>query len=315
MSPDVSADALIDMLCDWTEEAVPELLLSDLDAVREDATPRLLVALDRLLDAIKRNTPLLDTRLDSLADFAMYKLAEWGEADAFEPLLGLCRQDEERLEEWLGDIIPIDMPWMLAATCNGRIEALQALATDPEAAGPVRWIALDALITLQVHGLWPRDTYIEWLLPQLRAVHDDPHGAAEDWCGALVSAAIDLQLDDQLPLLRDLCNSGKVDEALCDADSLDDEFAARAAMSPEEVEERFALHARAAERMDWLPRFGDEDEHDHLHDHEHEHEHDEHYIDPDLVPATFVREQPKVGRNDPCPCGSGLKYKKCCLNA
>ena len=21
---------------------------------------------------------------------------------------------------------------------------------------------------------------------------------------------------------------------------------------------------------------------------------------------------PKVGRNDPCPCGSGLKYKKCC---
>ena len=22
----------------------------------------------------------------------------------------------------------------------------------------------------------------------------------------------------------------------------------------------------------------------------------------------------KVGRNDPCPCGSGMKYKKCCLN-
>jgi preprotein translocase subunit SecA len=24
-----------------------------------------------------------------------------------------------------------------------------------------------------------------------------------------------------------------------------------------------------------------------------------------------VRTQPKVGRNDPCPCGSGKKYKKC----
>jgi len=24
------------------------------------------------------------------------------------------------------------------------------------------------------------------------------------------------------------------------------------------------------------------------------------------------REQPKIGRNDPCPCGSGKKYKKCC---
>jgi len=27
---------------------------------------------------------------------------------------------------------------------------------------------------------------------------------------------------------------------------------------------------------------------------------------------TFVRNTPKVGRNDPCPCGSGKKYKKCC---
>jgi SEC-C motif-containing protein len=26
----------------------------------------------------------------------------------------------------------------------------------------------------------------------------------------------------------------------------------------------------------------------------------------------FKRETPKVGRNDPCPCGSGKKYKKCC---
>jgi len=29
-------------------------------------------------------------------------------------------------------------------------------------------------------------------------------------------------------------------------------------------------------------------------------------------PSTFARETPKVGRNDPCPCGSGRKFKKCC---
>ncbi len=28
--------------------------------------------------------------------------------------------------------------------------------------------------------------------------------------------------------------------------------------------------------------------------------------------ATVVHEKPKVGRNDPCPCGSGKKYKRCC---
>jgi preprotein translocase subunit SecA len=28
--------------------------------------------------------------------------------------------------------------------------------------------------------------------------------------------------------------------------------------------------------------------------------------------ARPVRSGPKVGRNDPCPCGSGKKYKQCC---
>ncbi len=29
--------------------------------------------------------------------------------------------------------------------------------------------------------------------------------------------------------------------------------------------------------------------------------------------TTFVREGKKVGRNDPCPCGSGRKFKQCCM--
>ena len=32
----------------------------------------------------------------------------------------------------------------------------------------------------------------------------------------------------------------------------------------------------------------------------------------DSKSETFRRENKKVGRNDPCPCGSGKKYKKCC---
>ena len=29
---------------------------------------------------------------------------------------------------------------------------------------------------------------------------------------------------------------------------------------------------------------------------------------------TLVRRVPKIGRNEKCPCGSGIKFKKCCLN-
>ena len=31
-----------------------------------------------------------------------------------------------------------------------------------------------------------------------------------------------------------------------------------------------------------------------------------------IGPEPVRREEPKVGRNDPCPCGSGKKHKKCC---
>ena len=58
------------------------------------------------------------------------------------------------------------------------------------------------------------------------------------------------------------------------------------------------------------------EQHDHEHDHSHMHEH---VHGPDCThdhehagPRPYVREQPKVGRNDPCVCGSGKKFKKCC---
>ncbi|WP_417389752.1 SEC-C metal-binding domain-containing protein [Gimesia sp.] len=35
---------------------------------------------------------------------------------------------------------------------------------------------------------------------------------------------------------------------------------------------------------------------------------------PAYFPNTIIRQEARIGRNDPCPCGSGKKYKKCCLN-
>jgi preprotein translocase subunit SecA len=33
--------------------------------------------------------------------------------------------------------------------------------------------------------------------------------------------------------------------------------------------------------------------------------------EPPAKPETFVRQDKKVGRNEPCPCGSGKKFKHC----
>lgn len=52
-------------------------------------------------------------------------------------------------------------------------------------------------------------------------------------------------------------------------------------------------------------------DHGHVHGPGCNHDHDHHHA----PMAPVVRGHRKVGRNDPCPCGSGKKYKKCCLNA
>ena len=59
----------------------------------------------------------------------------------------------------------------------------------------------------------------------------------------------------------------------------------------EEAAIKDSLNARA-ERYDLDPVFGDEGEL--------------------LLDAPVAAASVKVGRNEPCPCGSGKKYKKCC---
>ncbi len=53
---------------------------------------------------------------------------------------------------------------------------------------------------------------------------------------------------------------------------------------------------------------GKEKEHLHAPDEKHESE-----VEKPAEPAEY-HAGPKVGRNDSCPCGSGKKYKKCCLS-
>jgi uncharacterized protein len=38
-----------------------------------------------------------------------------------------------------------------------------------------------------------------------------------------------------------------------------------------------------------------------------------HRTQPPAMPAVAPENALRVGRNDPCPCGSGRKYKNCCL--
>ncbi len=80
------------------------------------------------------------------------------------------------------------------------------------------------------------------------------------------------------------------------------EFVASYLQNGEEIEHHEVSKFRKNDKGQWLFVDGDSHTHEGGHGHDHHHHH---------KPATVVREGPKVGRNDPCPCGSGKKFKKC----
>lgn len=82
------------------------------------------------------------------------------------------------------------------------------------------------------------------------------------------------------------------------------EFVATYEQNGEGIDHHEVSTFRKDEKGQWY--FVDGDSHTHGAG-ESEHHHHHH-----TRPQTVVREEPKVGRNDPCPCGSGKKYKKCC---
>ena len=77
------------------------------------------------------------------------------------------------------------------------------------------------------------------------------------------------------------------------------EFTATFEQKGEMIEHHEVSQFRKNEKGEWFFVDGDA----------HTHKHGEGHHSPQ---ETVTREAPKVGRNDPCPCGSEKKYKKCC---
>ncbi len=79
------------------------------------------------------------------------------------------------------------------------------------------------------------------------------------------------------------------------------EFVATYEYKGEGLDHHEVAQFKKNENGEWL--FVDGESHTHGEGQTHEHH---------ARPVTVQRESPKIGRNDPCICGSGKKYKKCC---
>ncbi len=93
------------------------------------------------------------------------------------------------------------------------------------------------------------------------------------------------------------------------------EFAEWDAAERMDIELRRKLRAESIERYragEAAEEFDDEDGDEFDDEYDDDEFSDDEDFDVSVPKPTFVRETARVGRNDPCPCGSGKKFKKCC---
>jgi hypothetical protein len=272
---------------------------------------------DRFLDVLRRLSGNLPKSDHDLANFAIYLAAQAREPLAF-PLLCVAARHPKRLDTVLGDGVTEDLEAIFVRTYDGDIDSLKSVVEATNADDYVREAALSALVTLAVDGLIPRETmrdYVGWLFENLR-----PRGEHFLWFG-MQNAVAALGLTEFVPRALRLFEDAWVSKTISNPKGFQEDVA-KAARSEDPLDVMHSHIRTSIKRLDdvvgymetWAYYKG-EDGGDHD---------DSDLNNRALLSALFgdrsrsdgkpyVNPHRNVGRNDPCPCGSGKKFKKCCL--
>lgn len=245
------------------------------------------------------------TRLDGALFFAFHLLGEWRVRSAYRVLTRFLRMPDDVLEPILGDAKAVTAHRVMAAVFDGDPESLRGIVYDVAADEFIRSRMIDAIAVLTLRG----DLSRAWSEQFMRECYDriEPQEDCYAWAGWQGSIAA-LGFADLKPLVEQAFARGSIDKMWLKFTDF-------------EADLQYSLDhpdAEPAHAGDKLTLFGDT-------------------IEELSTWAGFKPETPgsadraslrplsrydpernpfrKVGRNDPCPCGSGKKFKKCCLNA
>ncbi|WP_250265734.1 DUF1186 domain-containing protein [Rhodovastum atsumiense] len=245
-------------------------------------------------------------RSDCTADimfYAVYLMAQTRETRAFRPLCTLGA-DSELLERILGDGITVDLPAIFARIFDGDPKPLHALIRNSEADQFARDAALEALAWLTATARIDRDETDAFLRDLFTAL--PPEGSETVWVGWQQAIAA-LALEDLVPLVEQAFARGLIDPSFLELSDFHKDL--------RKVQQPGAPADAVLMRMKDLSSLDDAVEHLSRWDSFQPKAAREERWNPGLLPPGDPVRNPlrNVGRNDPCPCGSGKKFKKCCL--
>ena len=242
--------------------------------------------------------------------FVIFLMGEKREAAAFAPLCGLL-SDAETSEEVLGDVVTEGLREVLICTYNGDLALLKQVIESAEIDDFVRAAALDTMAYLTGTGVLSEDdmrTFLTHLFAEMQ-----PQSESFVWW-AVATAVANLGYADYVDRVKRIFDRGFISAAGMEFDDFWEQLQ-RTLADPEHLAgfefDRIGPLEDAIGTLSKWSGFMERDKADRMSPAERE----------AMLASSLLAEigQPyinhfrDVGRNDPCPCGSGKKYKKCCL--
>jgi Protein of unknown function (DUF1186)/SEC-C motif len=284
-------------------DAVGEAILR-----REQIAPRLVRILEETVEQASRRAHQEPVYMAHL--YAMFLLAQFRDRRAYAPLIALAGLPGDLTELLLGDAQCEHLPKALASVWDGDLDPIKTLIEDEAANEYSRMAGLGAIVTLVCAGEVSRDIAMAYFAE----LFDDRLRAPGSVWGELVCSACDLHPGELYPRIVRAYQQNLVDETMVGLDAV----RAQGRSKPEKVIERTRrsshhnlIRDTVKEMESWAcfqePEIefeGDQDGDEPRFDWTDSGE--DGYLQP------IRRAQPKIGRNEPCPCGSGKKFKKCC---
>jgi len=215
----------------------------------------------------------------------------------------MSEQDDDALQDWLAG----HWPAIFDNKPASLMPALRALSEDRDFDWYIRACARDAMVAMAQRT---DSATLDDALENLAAAAQDE---TEDWDYRMLAAntLLDFPRPQYRKLLETLAKRQKKFGAFFREDDVEKSYA-KNKDKPDRgrhYKEPWAFYepqAIAARQERWAREDQEEREREEVWKKTGENFEDA--IDP------YVRPEPKIGRNDPCPCGSGKKYKKCCLS-
>lgn len=235
-----------------------------------------------------------------------HMLGEWREPSAYRPLVQLLRRSTHALDHLLGDAVTETSFRVIAGTFDGNLQPIFELLEDVKADDFARSSLFDSLVVIAQLHPGQRPAIEEYLRTFRQRCPKAETDVLVGWMDAIAA----LGIPEMSQPVRDMFDHGLIPKEFCDFEHFLEDYEATIKANGTTAMRRYQ-NALITDAIDELSKWHSYSEEFFA---EQKRLKADHLLRVSPWTEAFVNAADKVGRNDPCPCGSGKKFKKCCLH-